>query len=100
MLIACVEYNESNKEDGINKINYPLNNFPFIGNKNLAYPYTIVFRDRVGDSPFGGGITLIIGYEYSDEMHGAQIALNYTGYFRYRHKDKDSWTDWKIVASS
>ena len=100
-MIAYVEYHEGQKDEALNNINNPLNDFPFINNKEFAYPYIILFQDNVGDSPLSGGVSMIFGYEYNTRDYGAQIALKFTSsLFYFRNKNEDKWSDWKKVSLS
>lgn len=95
-MIAYVEYKESNKNDALGKINNPLSNFN-INETKVAYPYTVLFNDTVGDSPLYGGISMIIGYEYYTEDYGVQLVLKYDGNIRFRNKNV-TWGEWKRLS--
>ena len=81
------EYYISNSN--IEKINNPTTIF---GGANT--PYMMLVNDNKGDTIFNGGISLIIGYTYKDDMYGAQMTINFSSKaIRTRIKRKGTWSD-------
>lgn len=60
-------------------------------------PYTLIFVDNKGDSDLTGGVSVIYGLMYADDVYGVQIAVHYTGAIRKRNKDKNVWTAWTCI---
>lgn len=67
------------------------------GMRSDTTPYIIIFYDYLGTSPIGGGQKLIIGYEYSNGLYGAQFYIHYNGNMKKRGKDNGVWSDWTNV---
>ena len=97
MNIPCfyITYTAGKESEAQNLLDNP-NQIPglFINN---AHPYMIIFSDFVSTSAFGGGTTLIMGYEYPEGNYGFQLAMKYNGLFSKRTKTTGNWTGWTNV---
>lgn len=82
-------------EDLLHKIDNPTSMFG-----EYVRPYCILFNDNVGDSPYGGGVTCIFGYQYATDLYGAQISIAYSGGMKLRRKLRGAWSDWKVIATA
>lgn len=86
-----VNYTAENKDEALDLINNPKH---IIGmNQGAVSPYIIMFADSVGDSPLTGGVSLVLGYEYPEGSHGAQLLIKYNK-LQTRGKIEKSWSDW------
>ena len=83
-----ITYTAQNKEEAINLLDNPT---LLVGNKSSAY--CIYFQDNVGDSPLGGGASMVLGYTYSNDDYGVQFYIKYNGEFRKRNKNNGKWTE-------
>ena len=83
-----ITYTAQNKEEAINLLDNPT---LLVGNKSSAY--CIYFQDNVGDSPLGGGASMVLGYTYSNDDYGAQFYIKYNGMFQKRNKNNGEWTE-------
>lgn len=92
MEFAYLTYNSSNKEESLGKLD---NTSRIFG--TMFLPYCILFRDDIGDSPLAGGMNCIFGYQYGSDSYGAQIAIGFNGWLKFRRKFKDVWSDWETV---
>ena len=71
------------------KINNPTTIF---GAKNT--PYMMLVNDNKGNTIFGGGISLIIGYTYKDDLYGAQMIISFNNKVsKTRIKYKGVWSE-------
>lgn len=86
--MKIIIYTSQNKQESINYVNNPTLLF---GKKNTAY--CIYFQDKVGDSPFNGGDSMVLGYTYSNNNYGAQFYIKYNGVFQKRYKNNGEWTE-------
>lgn len=76
-------------DSNIEKINNPTTIF---GRANT--PYMLLVNDNKGDTIFGGGISLIIGYTYKNDMYGAQMTISFSGKtIRTRNKRNGTWSN-------
>ena len=86
-LVPWAEYYIS--KNNMEKINNPTTVF---GKVNT--PYMMLVNDNNGDTIFGGGISLIIGYTYKDDMYGAQMVIRYSSKtIRVRNKSRGVWAE-------
>lgn len=92
--INSIIYNANNKEEAINLLDNPTN---LIG--AIDANYKLIFKDDIGDSPLGGGKTSVIGYTYSNNTHGAQLAIKYDNTIKFRTKRYSQWTEWKDILT-
>lgn len=92
MEFARITHMADNKEDALEKLDNPTRIFG-----NIFLPYCILFQDNSGDSPLRGGMTCVFGYQYASDSYGAQIAIGFNGWLKFRRKFKDVWSDWEIV---
>ena len=90
--ISSIIYNANNKEEALNLLDNPTN---LIG--AIDANYKLIFKDDIGDSPLGGGKTSIIGYTYSNDKYGAQLAIKYDNTIKFRSKSLSQWTEWKDI---
>ena len=93
MNVQTVTYSDtSQKADALSKLDNP---YLIFGDLTWTSPYVIIFADNVGDSPLGGGQTMITGFIYANNQYGAQIAIEHTGTVVKRNKYAGVWSDWE-----
>ena len=74
------------------KLNHPLTTLNMYGHTCV---YFLTCIDNIGDTMFGGGITVVLGYSYGDDNHGFQLCMKYYPgtSMRYRCLDNGNWTE-------
>lgn len=88
-----IYYHDNTKTFALDLLNNPGKIFEY-----NYQPYLIMFQDTVGDSPLFGGINLVIGYMYDNDLYGAQLVLSFAQHMKYRRKIDGNWTDWTIIS--
>ena len=90
--VASLGYNQEDKS-ALGKIDNPTSIF---GRK--LTPYAILFTDSIGDTIYGGGTTLFIGYTYPDDKWGAQLRMKYSdNTISVRRKTTGTWGEWRTA---
>ena len=92
MEFARITHMADSKEEAQGKLDNPTRIFG-----NIFLPYCILFQDNSGDSPLRGGMTCVFGYQYASDSYGAQIAIGFNGWLKFRRKFKDVWSDWETI---
>lgn len=41
--------------------------------------------------------SVIYGFMYEEDTHGAQIAMHYSGAIRKRNKNDNVWSEWTVI---
>ena len=92
MEFTRIIYKADNKEEALGQLDNPTRIFG-----TVSLPYCILFQDNSGDSPLRGGMSCIFGYQYASDSYGAQIAIGFNGWLKFRRKFKDVWSDWEAI---
>ena len=89
-----ITISSGNEESALNLLDNPKQ---IEGMPGSTSPYMLIFNDLTGTGPFTGGQTLIIGYEYSTGLHGAQFSVKYDQFMKKRGKRNGVWSDWSNI---
>lgn len=92
MEFARIICKTDNKEEALGQLDNPTRIFG-----TIFVPYCIMFRDDIGDSSLKGGMSCVFGYQYASDSYGAQIAIGFNGWLKFRRKFKDVWSEWQEV---
>lgn len=89
----CAQIDYPNSYKPLEKLNSP----SLIFGTGKKLPYTLIFVDNEGDSDLRGGTSVIYGFMYEEDTHGAQIAMHYSGAIRKRNKNDNVWSEWTAI---
>lgn len=89
----CARIDYPNSYKPLEKLNSP----SLIFGTGKKLPYTLIFVDNEGDSDLTGGTSVIYGFMYEEDTHGAQIAMHYSGAIRKRNKNDNVWSEWTVI---